>query len=124
VSLLQLRNLAGDTARVLNILLAVEDFPNRAGLRSLGIPNVYRENQRRPTWIVFKDHFSRRVRHDPAVPIKLPVDAYRRERGRKRAGREDVVDRDWLIAAVEIVHHAGTHVRGANGQPRPASVDQ
>jgi hypothetical protein len=38
--------------------------------------------------------------------------------------RQDVVNGDGLLPAVEIAHRAGSNVSGADGQPRHAMVEQ
>ena len=59
-----------------------------------------------------------------AVPVKLSVDADRRERRRQCARRHDVLDRERHVAAVEIAHRAGAHLRSAHLEPRPGLIDQ
>ena len=118
------RDMAGDAARILDVLLPVQHLPDRARLRPVRVPHVHREDQRRAARIVLEDHFGRRVGENAAVPIELAVDAHRRKRGRQRAGRQDVVDGDRLLAAVEIAHHAGAHMRRPDREPWRAAVDQ
>ena len=85
---------------------------------------MHREDQRVLARIVVEDRLGRRVGEDAAVPVELAVDAHRRKRRRQRAGRHDVLDADLAVAAVEVSHLAGAHMRGADGEPRLARVDQ
>src|SRR5258708_2147621 len=73
---------------------------------------------------VFEDHLGRRVRENSAVPVKLAIDAHSRKCRRQRTRRHDVFGAKRNVAAIEIPHHAGTHMRGADGQPRRMAVDQ
>ena len=88
------------------------------------VPHVHGEDQRVAARVVVEDHLGRRVGEDAAVPVELAVDAHGRERRRQRARRHDVLDADLHVAAVEVAHLAGAHVRGADGQPRLAAVDE
>ena len=85
---------------------------------------MHREDQRILARIVVEHRFGRRVGQNAAIPIQLAVDPDSGERRRQRAGRHDVLDAEFAITAVEIPHLAGADMGGADGQPRPATVDQ
>src|SRR5215831_4229018 len=118
------RDVACDSAGILNVLMAVEDLPNRAWLFTHRIPEMNRKDKRVLARIVVEDHFGWRIRKDAAVPIKLAVDAYRRKSRWQCAGRHDVLDVNLAVAAIEVAHPACTYVCGANGESWTALVDQ
>ena len=118
------RDVARDAARILDVLVPVEHLPDRVRLVAHRVPEMDGEDQRVLARIVVEDRLGRRVGEDAAVPVELAVDAHRRKRRRQRAGRHHVLDVDRHVAAVEVVHRAGAHMGGADGQPRPAIVDQ
>ena len=124
VRLLLARDMACDAAGILNLLEAVEHLEHGGRLGSVRIPHVHREDQRGAARIVLEDRLGRRIGENPTVPVKFAIDAHRRKRGRQRAGGENMRDVDLAIAAVEVAHHATAHMRGADGQPRRAAVDQ
>ena len=80
------RNVARNPAGVLDILLAMCDFPHRLGLGSNWVPHLDGKNQRVPARIVVKNGFGRRVGKNSAIRIELAVDADGREGRRQRAG--------------------------------------
>ena len=110
-------------ARILNVLLAVHDLPHGLRLGAMRVPDVDREDQAIAARIVVEHDLDRRVRKNPAVPIKLAVDADRRESWRKRAGGHDVVERERHVARVEIAHLRGAHARRADGEPGRAMIE-
>ena len=74
--------------------------------------------------LIVEDALGRRVGEDAAVPIELAVDAHGGEGRRQRARRHDVRRRELHLRRVEIMHHAGAHMRGADGEPRVAAIDE
>ena len=117
-------DVGGDAARILDVLLAVHHLPHRLGLRADGVPHVHGEDQRVAARVVVEDHLGRRVGEDAAVPVELAVDAHCREGRRQGARRHDVLDAERHVAAVEVLHLARAHVRGADRQAGPAAVDE
>src|SRR6516225_4042422 len=59
-----------------------------------------------------------------SVPIEFPIDAHRREGWGKCARGHDVLEIDRHVAAVEVLHLAGAHTGGTDGQARIAAVDE
>ena len=57
--LFQMRDLSGDAARILYVLLAMEHLPDRFRLRATLVPDVDRENERCVTRVILEDHFGR-----------------------------------------------------------------
>src|SRR6516165_8628098 len=60
---------------------------------------------------------------DAAVPIGIPVNTDSWESRRQRARRDHMLERDRHIAAVKVMHSAGTHIDRAEGQPRLSGID-
>ena len=73
------RDVRGDPARVLDVLLPVQDLPYRLRLRPHRIPHVHGKDQRVAARMLVEDHLRRRVGKYAAVPVELAVDAHRRE---------------------------------------------
>src|SRR6516162_193732 len=111
-------------ARILYVLVPMQDLPDRLRLGSGRIPHVYGKDQRIPARIVFENDLRRGIGKDTPVPIKLALDANCRERGWQRARRHHVVRRDLRLAAVEIAHRACAHMRGADREARLATNDE
>src|SRR5215203_2949549 len=82
------------------------------------------EDQRILARNVVEDRLGRGVRENAAVPVELAVDADGRKGGRQRARGEDVLDVDLAVAAVEIFHDARSYMRGADGEPGLAGIDE
>src|SRR5262245_2518201 len=77
------RDMTRDTARILNVLLAVEHLPDALRLRPHRIPHVHGEDEGAMTRVVVEDRLGRRVGENSAVPIELAIDAYGRK-GRRQ----------------------------------------
>src|SRR5690242_4091055 len=118
------RDMSGNAARILNILMAVEHFPYCLWLWPGWVPHVHREYKRVASGIIVEDYFARSVRENPAIPIELAIDADCRKRRRQRARCHDVSHRNRRLKAVEIPHFAAAHFRGAHRQPGCAMLDQ
>src|SRR5262249_57638827 len=67
-------DVSGDAARILNVLMAVEHFPDCARLWTGWIPHVHREYERVASGIILEDYFARRIGKNAAIPIELAVD--------------------------------------------------
>src|SRR6266540_829854 len=78
-------DVARDPARILNVLLAIEDLPDSLRLLSGRVPEMHRENQRVAARGIVEDALGRGVGENAAVPIKLAVDTHGWEGGRQRA---------------------------------------
>ena len=104
-------------------ILAAQHLHDRFRLRSGDRKNLHREHDGIAPRIVVEHDLDRRVGIEAAVPIGIAVDADRREARRQRAGGEHMVERDRHVAAVEIMHLAGAHIDGADGQPRLLGVE-
>jgi hypothetical protein len=85
---------------------------------------VHGEDQRVAARIVVEYRLGRRVRENATVPVELAVDADRRKRRRQRARGQDVLGLDLGLATIEVVHHAGPHMGGADHQARLVAVDE
>ena len=109
-------NMRGHAARVLNVLLAVQDLPHCLRRRPDGVPHMHGKHERVAPRIVVKDGFGRRIGKDAAVPIMLAIDAHGRKRRRERARSQHMLDVDLGLEAIEIAHLARLDVRGADRQ--------
>src|SRR5207253_2031417 len=67
-------DVARDAARVLDVLLTMENFPDRLRHRPLRIPQVDRKNERVAAGAVVEDDLRRRVGKDAAVPVEFAID--------------------------------------------------
>ena len=76
------RNVSGDAAGVLDVLLPVQHLPDGLWLAANGVPQVHGEDQRVDARVLVEDDLRRRVGKDAAVPVQLAVDAHGRERRR------------------------------------------
>src|SRR3954463_3733651 len=85
VDLLLTRDMAVGAARVVDVLLPSQNLPHRLGLGAGRLPDVDREDHRVAPGIVVEHRLERRVRVDPAVPIRLALDADRGGSRRPRA---------------------------------------
>jgi hypothetical protein len=74
MGLLLARDVARNAARVLNVLLTVENFPDRLWHWPLRIPQVNGEDEGVAARIVVENHFSRRIGKDAAIPIEFVID--------------------------------------------------
>src|SRR5262245_66337550 len=72
------RDMAGNAAGILDVLVPVEHLPDRLGLRSHRIPHVHGEDQRVAAWIVLEDRLGRRIGENATVPVEIAVDADRK----------------------------------------------
>ena len=104
--------------------MPVEDFRHRGRLSAGRIPQMHGEDQRILARIIVKHRFRRRVRQDAAIPIEFTIDTNGGKSRRQGAGRHNVLCSEFAIAAVEIFHLAGAHMRSADRQPRRTFVDQ
>jgi hypothetical protein len=68
-------NVGRDPARILDVFVAVDYFPDRLRLRSQGVPHVDGEDQRVLPRVVVEDRLGGRIGENAAVPIELTVDA-------------------------------------------------
>src|SRR5262245_22911569 len=91
------RDMAGNSARILNVLLPMKNLPDRLGLWSGRVPHMNCEDERAAARIVIEDHLGRRVRQDSAVPIELTVNADSRKGWRQRAGCQDMLDPNFHV---------------------------
>src|SRR6516164_2280126 len=82
-----------------------------------------REYQRVTAGTVVEYHLGRRIGEDAAVPIIFTVDTDGWKRRRQRSGSHDMRGTEFRLAAVEIVHHAGAHVRGTDCKSWRSCVD-
>jgi hypothetical protein len=114
----------GNAAGVLDILLPMQHLPDRARFWAGRVPHVHREDQRVAAGIAVEDRLGRRIGENAAVPVELAIDAHCWKRRRQCTRRRNVLDLDLGISAVEIAHHAGADVSGADHQARPALVDE
>src|SRR5690349_3157479 len=96
------RDMGGNAARILNVLLAIEDLPDRLGLRPDRVPHVNGEDERAAARIIIEDNLGRRVRQDSAVPIEFTVDADSRKGRRQSAGCQDMLYPNFHVATVKI----------------------
>src|SRR5215472_4811592 len=77
-------DVVADAARILNVLVAVENLPNGLRLFSCGVPQMHREDQSVAARIVLEDALGWRIGKDAAIPVELAVDAYGGKSGGKR----------------------------------------
>src|ERR1700677_3737777 len=92
------RNVAVGAAGVLNVNLPAQHLPDRFRLWAGNGEDLYREHHGIATRIVVEHHLDGSVGVEPAVPIRIAVDAYRGESRRQCAGGEHVIERDRKIA--------------------------
>src|SRR5262249_59031529 len=69
-------DVVADAARILNVLVAVENLSNGLRLFSCGVPQMHREDQSVAARIVLEDALGWRIGKDAAIPVELAVDAY------------------------------------------------
>src|SRR5687767_12399115 len=78
--------LAGDMAviarRITDVLLARHHLPDRRGLSTSRLPDIYAKDHRVAPRVVVEHRLERGVRVEPAVPEGFAVDPNRREAGR------------------------------------------
>ena len=115
--------MAVGAARELDVLLPTHHLPDRFGLGAGLVPDVDGEDHRVAARLVVEHRLDRRVGVDAAVPVRLAVDAHRRERRRQGTRGHDVVGVERLVAAVEVAHLAAARIDRAHRQPRVALAD-
>src|SRR5436190_1289737 len=117
-------DMAGHAARILNVLVTMENTPHRVGLGSCRIPQMNGKNQGTAARIVVEYGFGRRVRKNSAVPVEFAIDSDG-WKGRGECARgHDMRWTNRTIAAIEIAHLAGTDICRSNSQSWTALLDE
>lgn len=81
VDLFLAKQVAARAARVQDFLVPAKHLPDRFGFRAGRIPELNGKDRRAAARFIIEHGLDRRVRVDPAIPIRLAVDDHRRERG-------------------------------------------
>ena len=87
------------------------------------VPEMDNEHQRITPWVVIEYCFHWRVRQNPTIPIKISVDAHGGKCGRQRARRNNMFGVELCIAAVEVAHFTGPHIRSPHRQTSGMALD-
>src|SRR5215475_3561418 len=109
-----------DAARILDVLLPAENIPDRLRRVTARLPDIDRQDQGVATRMVVEDDLDRCIGVEAAVPIGLAIDVNGRKPRRQSARRHHMLQADWPVAAVEVVHFAGTDVHSTDSQTNVA----
>src|SRR5829696_7242910 len=90
VDLLLPHDVGDGAARILDVLLAVEDLPHGFRLATFRVPDMDGEDHAAAARHVVEHRLDRRIGEDAAVPVELAVDTHGGEGRWKGAGRHDM----------------------------------
>ena len=111
-------------ARILDLFLPVHHLPDASRLFALRVPDMDGEDQRVAARSIVENRLDRRVRENPAVPVKIAIDAHGRESRRQRARRHYVTNGEGHVPAVEIAHLARADLGRPDGQSGRGPCDE
>jgi hypothetical protein len=102
VQLFQARNVTGDVARILKILLASKNLCHCVRFRPVRRPQVNGEHDTATPGIIVEDRLDRRVGENTPVPIEFITYPDGWEAWRQSPGGHNVPDRQFCITTIEI----------------------
>src|SRR5215468_4369472 len=122
LQLLDASGIESRLARILDVLGALEDLVEIDRQLTSGAEQIYLNDQGLDLRRIVQHVPQRRVRHEPTIPVIVPVDLDGGETRRQRPARHDVVRSEPTLPIVEVDRVSGVYVHRTHTQPDAVRV--